>query len=178
MLEIISILAGGAGGGIFGVLAGIFKNRSDNKHREEMARIANERDEMEYTRQRESEENRIELAQITGQLEADKIELEGDIAADLEEAKALGKAQEAEFGNLNTSTWMDNFRASVRPVLSYLYTSAFFTFFYWAFNKYSDMITDEMGGQILLGMFATMEFATTSILGFYFVSRRNARPHL
>lgn len=178
MLELVSILFGGAGGGVFGMLAGLFKNRNDNKHREEMARIANDRDEMEYQRQRESEEHRLEMLEATGRLNLEQTATEGAIQVDIANQQARGQAQKAEFDNLQTSGWMDNFRASVRPTLAYYFTVLFSVLLAWAFKEFSGTITDDMGGKILLGLFVTLEFAVTSILNFYYVSRRNPKPQL
>ena len=110
-------------------------------------------------------------------MEGDIIVIMERVLNEVENMKALGNAQEA-LNNLKTSTGMDNFRASVRPVLAYWGTLFFTAIFIWAFVEYKDSITEEIGKEILLSMFGTLTFIVTSIITFYYVSRRNGAPKL
>jgi hypothetical protein len=174
---LIALLTSGAGGGIVGMVGGIFKQGQERKERVSMAEIEAKRDAMEYENAKAERSHALVLLEAGAQLEIEKAQTEGDIEVELANQQSLGEAQEI-FATLKTTSGMDNFRASVRPVLAYWWSVLFTVLIGWAFVVYGDTITTETGGQLLLGMFATLEFLTTSIGAFYFVSRRNTSPRL
>jgi hypothetical protein len=47
----------------------------------------------------------------------------------------------------------------------------------WSFWKFNDQLDSETGKLILLGLFSTLSFIVTSVISFYYVSRRNSKPH-
>lgn len=175
---VLGLLGSGAGGGLLGGLFGIWKQSQERKERAEMARIELERDQAEYTNARAERDHSLVLLERGAQLEVDKIEAETEAEMEIANQVALGKAQRAEFGNLNTTSGMDNFRAAIRPTLALWAWALFNIMLGWAFWKFSDKIDADMGLQILLGLFATLNFTVSSIVTFYYVARRNNSPRI
>lgn len=175
---ILGLLGSGAGGGLLGGLFGIWKQSQERKERAEMARIELERDQMEYSNAREEREHALLLLEKGAQIEVDKIEAETEAEMEIANQAALATAQKAEFSKLSTTSGMDNFRASIRPILALWAWLLFNVMLGWAFWEFSDQITADMGLQILLGLFATLNFTVSSIVTFYYVARRNAAPRI
>jgi len=175
---ILTALSTGAGGGLLGGLFGLFKQSQERKERVEMARIELERDTAEYTNDKAEREHALSMLEKGGRLEIEKVMTESEAEIEVSHQATLGAATIAEFSNLNTSSWMDNFRASIRPSLAVWASALFTTMLVWAFCEYSDKITAEEGKVILLGLFATLEFTVSSVVTFYYVSRRNSAPKI
>jgi hypothetical protein len=175
LTTLFTVLTSGAGGGIFGGILGLFKSSQENKKEISLAEIEMKRDVAEYANATEQRKHDLLVIEKTGQLKLDGIETEAEMEIEVAHQSTLGKATIAEFRNLNTSTWMDNLRASVRPVAAYWFSILFSYMLIWAFWKYADSITPAEGKQILMGLFGTLTFAVTSILSFYFVARSNRR---
>lgn len=181
MLEIVggvfSILTSGAGGGIVGGILGIFKQSQERKERVEMATINLKRDQLDYQNQKAEREHALTLLEKTGEIELAKIETETEAEVEITHQQALASAQDA-LKTLNTTSGMDNFRASVRPVLAYWGAFLFSIMIAWAFAKYHGTIDQNTGKEILLSLFSTLTFIVTSIITFYFVSRANKKPNI
>lgn len=175
---LLAVLTSGAGGGIVGAITGIFKQSQERKERVAMAELELKRDEAEYANAQAQRAHELVLLEKGAKIELDKIETEADMEIEVSHQETLGQAQIAEFKNLNTSSWMDNLRASVRPVLAYWFTFIFNVMLIWAFMEYSDQLTDSDGKDILLGLFGTLSFTVTGIVTFYYVTRRNSAPNL
>lgn len=175
---VLGLLGSGAGGGLLGGLFGIWKQFQERKERAEMARIELERDQMEYAHAREEREHALLLLEKGAQIEVDKIEAETEAEMEIANQAALATAQRAEFNKLNTTSAMDNFRASIRPVLALWAWLLFNAMLGWAFYEFHSQIDADMGLQILLGLFATLNFTVSSIVTFYYVARRNHPPRI
>lgn len=176
--SVLGLLGSGVGGGLLGGIFGIWKQRQERIERAEMARIELERDQAEYSNAKEERAHSLVLLEKGAQIEVDKLEIEAEAEMDIANQAAMGKAQEAEFGNLGTTTGMDNFRAMVRPTLALWAWGLFNIMLGWAFYKFADRIDADMGLQILLGLFATLNFTVSSIVTFYYVARRNNTPRV
>ena len=176
--SVLGLLGSGVGGGLLGGIFGIWKQRQERIERAEMARIELERDQAEYANAKAERDHSLVLLEKGAQLEVDKIEVEAEAEMEIANQAALGGAQRAEFGKLNTTSGMDNFRACVRPVLALWAWALFNSMLGWAFYKFADRIDAEMGLQILLGLFATLNFTVSSIVTFYYVARRNNSPKI
>ena len=181
MIEAISgifaVLTSGAGGGLLGGMFGIFKQSQERKERVAMAQINLKRDQLEYQNAKAERDHALIMLDKTGELELRKVEAEADAEIEVTHQSALASAQDA-LKNLKTSSGMDDFRASVRPVLAYWGAILFTAMLGWAFYTYRDTIDSEIGKQILIGMFATLTFIVTSIITFYYVARRNPAPRV
>jgi hypothetical protein len=171
-----SILTSGAGGGIVGSLFGILKQSQERKERVAMAQINLDRDRAEYENAEKERHHALTMIDKQGEIKLETIQTESEAEIEISNQFTLSEAQEAEFKNLNTSTAMDNFRASIRPLLAVWAAILFTSMLGWAFLEYKDTIDDDVGGDLLLGMFATLTFIITSVISFYYVSRRNAAP--
>jgi len=169
------VFTSGAGGGIVGGIFGLFKQSQERKERVEMARINVERDQLEYENASKEREHSLLMLEKGAEIELEKVQTETEAEIEITQQNALSSAQDA-LKNLNTSTAMDNFRASVRPLLAYWGVTLFTAMLGWAFYEYKDTIDKDTGKQILIGMFATLTFIVTSITSFYYVSRRNSSP--
>lgn len=178
MLTLISLLTGGAGGGIVGAITGIFKQAQERKERVEMARIDLERDQAEYANAEAQRKHDLEVLEKGGQLKLQELQTESEVEMEVAHQQTLSTAQIEEFKNLNTSSWVDNLRGSIRPGLAIWFSALFSVMIAWAFYKYSNQITDTEGKQILLGLFTTLSFTVTSIVTFYYVARRNSAPRI
>lgn len=172
LTALFSVLTSGAGGGIIGGIFGLFKQGQERKERVEMARLELERDEMEYKNASEERKHALIMLEKGAEMEAMKIETEAEAHIEVANQKSLGKAQDV-FKSLKTTSGMDNYRASVRPTLSYWIAILFTIMIGWAFWKFNATIDDETGKTILIGMFSTLTFTLTSVVSFYYVSRRN-----
>ena len=173
---IVALLTSGAGGGIVGGLFGLFRQWGERKERVQMAEIELQRDQLEAQERQKDREHESMMLEKGATLQLQQTVAEGEIEADIAAVKARGKAAWAEFRNLNTSTWMDNVRASVRPVFAYYVMIVFSILLFWAFGKFNDTITADVGAELLMDLISTLIFMLTSITAFYYVSRRNARP--
>ena len=176
LTTIFTALSTGAGGGLLGGIFGLFKQSQERKERVEMARIEMERDAAEYANDKAEREHSLLMLEKGGRLEIEKVMTESEAEIEVSHQVTLGAATVAEFSNLNTSSWMDNFRASIRPSLAVWASLLFTIMLTWAFYEYGDRITPAEGKVILLGLFATLEFTVSSVVTFYYVSRRNSAP--
>ncbi len=172
-----SLLTSGAGGGILGGIFGLFKQSQERKERVEMARVNLERDKMEYENAEKEREHALIMLEKGGQLELEKVETEAEAEIEVAHQAAMSSAQDA-LKNLKTSSKMDDFRASVRPVLAYWGAIMFSAMLIWTFSKFYSTIDTATGKSILLGLFGTLTFIVTSITTFYYVARRNSAPKL
>ena len=156
MLSILSSILGFATSGLPSVLD-FFKNRSDQKHEQAMARLEIERA-MELAKAGYASQERIE------EFRTDQVEME----TYAQERMALYKHDEKM--SKDASTWVINLRASVRPVITYIFV--FIVLFIdvvgliWAIRSGVDFITalDVIFSQEEMAIFA-------SIIGFWFGSR-------
>lgn len=188
LTALFTVMTSGAGGGLLGGIFGLFKQSQERKERIEIARIEVDRDKIEAQSAKEERAHAMEMLnrqaelgiekiEVKGQMELEKVLTESEAAMEIENQKALGRAQGV-FTQLDTTTGMDNFRASVRPALAYWFSAMFTVFLAWAFFKFGEKIDADTGKQILIGMFGTLTFLVTSIGTFYYVSRRNSAPRL
>jgi hypothetical protein len=174
---LFAVLTSGAGGGILGGIFGLFKQSQERKERVEMAKINLQRDDLEYKNAREERAHALQMLEKGAEIELEKIQTETEAEVDIAHQTALSSAQKV-FNSLKTTSGMDNFRASVRPILAYWGAILFTAMLAWAFAKYHHLIDKETGKQILIGMFSTLTFIVTSITTFYYVARRNAAPRV
>lgn len=172
---LFAILTSGAGGGIFGGIFGLFKQSQERKERVEMARINLERDQADYANADKERAHALTMIEKGGEIEVEKIQTEAEAETEIAHQKALSNAQES-IKNLNTTSGMDNFRASIRPSLAIWGALLFTIMLCWAFWKFGDTIDLVTGKQILVGMFGTLTFIVTSITTFYYIGRPNKRP--
>jgi hypothetical protein len=172
---LFSVFTSGAGGGLLGGVFGLFKQSQERKERVDMARINLERDQLEYSEAQKERTHSLTMLKAGASIELEKVQTETEAEIEVSHQNALSSAQDALKG-LNTTTGMDNFRASVRPMLAYWAVALFSGMLIWAFIEYSDTISDGDGKEILLGMFGTLTFIVTSVTSFYYVSRRNTAP--
>lgn len=175
LTAIFTMLTSGAGGGIVGGIFGIFKQSQERKERVDMAKINLRRDQMEYQNAEAERAHALTMLEKGGEIDLLMAETEAEAEADIQHQKTLASAQGA-LKKLNTSTGMDNYRASVRPTLAYWGAVLFTAMICWAFYKYHPTIDAETGRSILIGMFSTLTFITTSIVTFYYVARSNRAP--
>lgn len=169
-----SILTAGTGGGLIGTVAGLFKQSRELKHEARMEEIRLERDREDRLAREAEREHEIDMLDKRSEAKTEQVKVETEAQAEIEALRGRGEAQTAEFSNLDTSQWMDNFRASVRPTLAYGYSLLFTALLCWAFAAFHDQITQDHGAEILLGLFTTLEFAATSAISFYFAARRKS----
>lgn len=172
---LFSVFTSGAGGGLLGLVGGLFKQSQERKERVEMSRIDIERDAAGYANDKEERAHALIMLDKGASIELEKAQTETEASIDIENQKTLSSAQEV-FKNLDTSTETDDYRARVRPNLAYWGVALFTIALGWAFYEFKDTIDEETGKQILVGMFATLTFIVTSITTFYYVSRRNNSP--
>lgn len=177
LTTLLTVFTSGAGGGIVGGIFGLFKQSQERKERVEMARIELDRDEAEYANAKAEREHAIAILDKQGEIQVRAIETEAEAEIEVSRMDVLGSAQQA-LNSLNTSSGMDNFRASVRPVLAYWWSAVFSCVLGYAFYEFSDTISEDQGNQILMGLVATLTFIVTSIISFYYVSRRNSAPRI
>lgn len=168
---ITSILVSGAGGGIVGIVSGLFKKGMDLRHEAKLEEIRLERDREDRIAREIEQGHEIEMLQLRQQGRVEQAQVETEGQAEIEALRGQMEAQRHEFGNLSTSTWMDNLRSSVRPVLAYKYSFLFTALLFWAFWRFSSMITADQGLTLLTGLMNTLEFAVMAIIGFYYVQR-------
>jgi len=156
MLSILSGILGFATSGLPSVLK-FFEQKGDNAHEEAMAKLEMERAlamaEKGFASQEKIEEFRT-----------DQVEMETYAA----ERLALYKHDEKHAQN--ASTWVINLRASVRPIITYIFVSIFLfadiAGLWWAINTGVDF---ETAMNIVI---STEEMAIiSSIIGFWFGSR-------
>lgn len=171
---LFTVLTSGAGGGILGGVFGIFRQSQERKERIEMARVELERDQLDYKNAKEERSHALLMLEKTGDIELETIKVESNAHIEVTNQKALSNAQEV-FKDLNTTKGMDNYRASVRPSVAYWAVVLFTVMLSWSFWKFNETIDTETGKQILIGMFATLTFTLTSVISFYYVSRRNSK---
>mgnify|MGYP000389160619 CR=1 FL=1 len=171
----LSLLTGGAAGGVVGAISAIWKSSQENKLKIELERLNNEREAREYDNAKSEREHQAWLVTQGHANEMDKIKTETDAELDIATMQALQVSSAAEFGDLNTTSAMDNYRASVRPTVAYWSVLAFNVMLCWAFSEFSDQINESAGLQILLGLFATLNFTVASVISFYYVSRNNRK---
>lgn len=171
--DIFEVLATGAGGGIVGGVLGLFRQWGERRERLEYERLQLERDQLEASERASDRAHELEMAQQGAASALAQVQAEGEAAAEVANQGALEAAQRAEFGGLDTSRWMDNLRASVRPVFAYWVMIVFSAMVGYFAIRFYDQITPETGSEILLALIDTLVFMVTSITTFYYVSRRN-----
>lgn len=175
---LFTVLTSGAGGGLLGGIFGLFRKSQDRKERVEMARISIERDQAEYANAAEERKHALAMLEKGAEIEVEKVAMETEAAIEVSHQQTLSSAQAEEFKGLNTTPPIDNLRASVRPILAYWSAALFTVMIGWAFYKYGHLITQADGKQILLGLFASLSFIVSSVVMFYFISRRNTSAQL
>lgn len=174
LFDVFGLLTSGAGGGIIGGVFALFKGAQELKEKIAFARIEKERDEMEYENAREERAHQVVLMEKGAQIELEKIQTETEAEVDIANQAALSRAQGQEF-KLKTTSWMDNLRASVRPVLAYTFTLLFIGLSAWSFVEFASQLNDKDGKELLLMFIQTLTFTVTAIVTFYYVARRNTK---
>jgi hypothetical protein len=156
MLSILSGILGFATSGLPSVLK-FFEQKGDNAHEEAMAKLEMERS-LAMAEKGFASQEKIE------EFKTDQVEME----TYAEERVALYKHDEKHAQN--ASTWVINLRASVRPIITYIFVSIFLfadiAGLWWAINTGVDF---ETAMNIVI---STEEMAIiSSIIGFWFGSR-------
>jgi hypothetical protein len=172
---LLGLLTSGAGGGIVGGILGIFKQSQERKERVAMAELNVKRDMLEYKNAKDERDHALVMLDKQGEIKLETIQTESEAEIEITHVKALGEAQSV-FGNLKTSSKMDDFRASVRPVLAYWAITIFSVMLVWAFAEFAGQLTAAEGMKILIQLISTLLFTVSSITAFYYVSRRNSAP--
>lgn len=172
---IITLLSSGAGGGILGGFFGLFKQSQERKERIEMEKIQVERDRIDAEDRKLEREHQLTMLERGAELQIEQAQTEAEAEMEVANQAALQTAQKAEFSKLSTTSGMDNYRASVRPTLAYWAATLFSLALGYAFYRWNAKIDPETGKEILLGLFGTLSFTVTSIVTFYYVSRRNGQ---
>ena len=156
MLSILSAILGFATSGLPSVLD-FFKQKGDQKHEREMAQIEMQRA-MEMAKAGYASQERIE------ELRTDQVEMQ----TYAEERAALYKHDEKLSDN--ASPWVTNLRASVRPIITYIFIALLLfvdvTGMIWAIKSGADF------AEAMNIVFSEEEMAiVASIIGFWFGSR-------
>ena len=156
MLSVLSGILGFATSGLPSVLK-FFEQKGDNAHEEAMAKLEMERA-LDMAEKGFASQEKIE------EFKTDQVEME----TYAEERVALYKHDEKHAQN--ASTWVINLRASVRPIITYIFVSIFLfadiAGLWWAINTGVDF---ETAMNIVI---STEEMAIiSSIIGFWFGSR-------
>ena len=156
MLSVLSGILGFATSGLPSVLK-FFEQKGDNAHEEAMAKLETDRA-LAMAEKGFASQERIE------EFKTDQVEME----TYAEERLALYKHDEKHAQN--ASTWVVNLRASVRPIITYIFVSIFLfadiAGLWWAINTGVDF---ETAMNIVI---STEEMAIiSSIIGFWFGSR-------
>lgn len=156
MLSILSGILGFATSGLPSVLK-FFEQKGDNAHEQAMAQLEMERS-LAMAEKGFASQEKIE------EFKTDQVEME----TYAEERVALYKHDEKHAQN--ASTWVINLRASVRPIITYIFVSIFLfadiAGLWWAINTGVDF---ETAMNIVI---STEEMAIiSSIIGFWFGSR-------
>jgi hypothetical protein len=156
VLSILSGILGFATSGLPSVLK-FFEQKGDNAHEEAMAKLEMERS-LAMAEKGFASQEKIE------EFKTDQVEME----TYAEERVALYKHDEKHAQN--ASTWVVNLRASVRPIITYIFVSIFLfadiAGLWWAINTGVDF---ETAMNIVI---STEEMAIiSSIIGFWFGSR-------
>ena len=156
MLSILSGILGFATSGLPSILK-FFEQKGDNAHEEAMAKLEMERS-LAMAEKGFASQEKIE------EFKTDQVEME----TYAEERVALYKHDEKHAQN--ASTWVINLRASVRPIITYIFVSIFLfadiAGLWWAINTGVDF---ETAMNIVI---STEEMAIiSSIIGFWFGSR-------
>ena len=177
MLTLLAtIFTSSASGGLLGGIFGLFKQSQERKERVEMARIELDRDTREYANDQAERDHALVMLERGAAVEIERTRTEAEATIEVANSSARGAAVVEEFRSLGTSTGMDNFRASIRPGLAVWSTLLYSVMLVWAFSSFGDKISVSEGKTILMGLFATLSFTVTSVVTFYYVSRRNAAP--
>ena len=156
MISILSGILGFATSGLPSVLK-FFEQKGDNAHEEAMAKLEMERS-LAMAEKGFASQEKIE------EFKTDQVEME----TYAEERVALYKHDEKHAQH--ASTWVINLRASVRPIITYIFVSIFLfadiAGLWWAINTGVDF---ETAMNIVI---STEEMAIiSSIIGFWFGSR-------
>lgn len=178
MGALLGIFTSVAGGGFLGSLTGLFKNFMDSRERTKLAQLELERDRLDMEAAALEHTRALELIAKGAEIDLAKTRTEGEAAIEVATAESRGAAVISEFKNLKTSSFMDNLRASVRPVFAYLAVSTFGYMLVNAWLAYGHLLTQEQGLALLLVLIDTLIFMVTSIVSFYYVSRRNPAPSI
>lgn len=172
---IFTILTSGAGGGIIGGLLGLFRKSQEMKERIEFERLQIEREENQRVDRDNQRNHDMEMLRMGGDIDLQQSINEWNSKIEIANQQALSKAQDG-LNNLNTTSGMDNYRASIRPTLAIWVSVLFTVMLVWSFYKWNHLIDNETGYEILMGLFATLSFSFTSVIVFYYVNRNNPVP--
>lgn len=173
-MEFISLLVGGAGGGILGGVFGLARHFMDSRKTVNLAELELKRDKLDAEESQRERNHALTMLEKKADVKLAETEatIQGEI--DVAHSKTLAVAQDKEFRSLNTSKKMDNYRASVRPTLAYWFSAIFSVFAFWAFYKFNHLLASS-AETIMLELIATLTFIVTSIITFFYVSRPNQR---
>lgn len=157
MLSILSGILGFATSGLPSVLK-FFEQKGDQKHEQSMARLEIDRT-IEMAKAGYASQERIE------EFKTDQVEME----TYAEERVALYKHDES-LAHEKASTWVINLRASVRPIITYIFVFILlvvdFVGLYWAIQSGHNY------AEAMHIVFSNEEMAIlASIIGFWFGSR-------
>lgn len=172
LTTLFTLLTSGAGGGLLGGIFGLFRKSQEVKERIELEKIQMQREEYQRQDRASQRDHEVKILEMGGDIDLKQSINEWQGRIEVANQAALSKAQDS-LNNLNTTSGMDNYRASVRPTQAYWITVMFTVMIGWAFSKWHGLITDEAGYEIMMGMFSTLSFAFTSVIMFYFVNRNN-----
>lgn len=173
MWELITtFFASGASGGLLGGGLGVLKALVDNKRELALENLKLERDKLSTEEAKQERLHTLAVMSAQGKQETELLTVESEAAADLAQMAAIKEAQQFEFSGSAPSTFIENLRKSVRPVVAYWTTLIFTLFLGWVFWEFNDSVTPEQGGALLLSLAGTLTFLVTSQNAFYYVSRR------
>ena len=178
MGALLGLFTSVAGGGIIGSFTGLIKNLMDSRERSKIAQIGLDRDRLDMEAASLEHTRALELIEKGASIDLAKTRTEGEAAIEVTTAESRGAAVISEFKSLNTTTFMDNLRGSVRPVFAYLVMGVFGYMLFMVWKQYGGLITAEQGLALLIVLIDTLVFMVTSITSFYYVSRRNPKPSI
>lgn len=171
--EIASVAFSGVGGSLFGGILGLGKQFLNQRHEREMAiheeKIANIEKEIAQ------EENEAERVQM--QMKYDNAEKLANVKANMAIDTATVKARGAVSAKESTETGprMNAFRASVRPVLAYIFSTSLLAMTGVLLFKYGTDVSPEQYISLLVQCLQAIIASTTLIISFYYVARPERR---
>lgn len=153
MMSLLSSILSFAMGGLPKVLT-FFQSRQDSKHEQEMAKLQNERDlalaEKGFASQQKVEEIRVDQVQMQTQAEERVAMYQHDMK--------IGEG---------ASTWVVNLRASVRPVVTYIFVAELVTVNFAGF--WYAWMTNVPFNEMIAKIFSDDEMTIlSSIIAFWF----------
>lgn len=156
MGALLGLLGSATGGGIIGIASGLFTKFIDRGERLKMAQIELDRDKLEQEENALQHSRSLELLKEGAVIEAARLETETDAAIDIATMDTLAEGIKTEFQGLNTTSKMDNLRASVRPVFAYFVMFVFSVLLIWTFKKFRLEIDTAAGLALLTMLFDTL----------------------